>query len=130
MRTTILLTACLLAIPAVAAFVAPANAAPQAAAHKPDLADLAAGTWTGSVTSDVRGSSRSGVTITVTRVGHNLVEVRSDYSRIPTVRIPLTQPADSITNASGGNTFLIERKRDPNRLDLYIDQASLIVRRR
>lgn len=109
-------------------------AGPQATAQKklparPDLADFAAGAWHGDVTSDVRGSSHSGIRVTVKKVGRNLVEVSSSYGRVPTVRIPLTRPMDSITNASGQNTFLIELKRDPNRLDLYIDGCSMILRR-
>lgn len=94
-----------------------------------DLADLVAGRWHGAVTSDVRGSSREGVIVTVRKVGRNLVEVSCDYPRIPTVRVALESAGSSILSATRGVTFLVERHRDPSRLDLYIDQAALIVRR-
>ena len=95
-----------------------------------DLAAQVAGTYRGDVISDARGSSRSGVTITVTRVGPNQVEVRSDYRRIPTVRIRIEQAMNAIIQAGGDHVFLIERDRDPNALSLTIDDASLSVRRR
>ncbi|MBY8828904.1 hypothetical protein [Hephaestia mangrovi] len=63
----------------------------------------------------------------VTRVGRNLVEITSDYSRLPTVRIPIEMAGGAVVNTSGQNTFLIERDRDPNRLDLSIDGVALIV---
>ena len=118
-----------LAAPAATLAAAPKTTAQKKLPARPDLADFAAGTWRGDVTSDVRGSSQSGIRVTVKKVGRNLVEVSSSYGRVPTVRIPLTRPMDSITNASGQNTFLIELKRDPNRLDLYIDGCSMILRR-
>jgi hypothetical protein len=120
---------CLLALSAAAVAMPVAAAPAQDPARKPDLADYAAGTWEGDVTSDMRGSSQSDVVVTVTRVGKNLVEVSSDYDRLPTVRVPLTNAAGSIVHARGDTTFLIERNRDANRLDLYIDGAALIVRR-
>ncbi len=97
--------------------------------HKPDLADLVAGTYRGDVTADAKGASHNGVTIIVTRADRNLVYVASDYARLPTVRIPIELAGGSVVNASGQNTFLIERARDPNRLDLSIDGAALVVRR-
>lgn len=94
-----------------------------------DLAAFAAGTYVGDVISDSRGSSRSGVTVQVTRVGPNLVEIRSDYPRIPTVRIPLEQAMSAVLAASGDHVFLINRDQDPRRLDLTIDGASLSLLR-
>lgn len=111
-------------LPIAASAPAPAMAAPQT---KPDLADLVAGTYSGDVISDARGSSQSDVTITVTKVGKNLVSVSCDYARIPTVQIPLTKAMDAIVAARGDSVFLIDRARDPNRLDLTIDDASLSV---
>jgi hypothetical protein len=104
--------------------------AQRGAQRRADLAEMVAGTYHGDVISDARGSSRSGVTIMVARVGPNLVEVRSDYSRIPTVRIPLAQAMNAILSNSAQYTFLIQRDRDPNALSLTIDDASLSVRRR
>ncbi|MDQ8754876.1 hypothetical protein RCO27_01420 [Sphingosinicella sp. LHD-64] len=94
-----------------------------------DIADRVAGTYYGDVISDARGSSRSGVTITVTRVGANLVEVSSDYARIPTVRIPIERAMSAIVQANGDHVFLIDEGGDPDGLTLTIDGASLSVRR-
>ena len=95
-----------------------------------DLAAFVEGTYSGDVISDARGSSKSGVTVWVSQVGPNLVEVRSDYSRIPTVRIPLEQALSAIVAASGDHVFLINRDEDLNRLSLTIDDASLSLSRR
>ena len=92
--------------------------------RKLDLADRVAGTYRGDVISDARGSSKSGVTITVTRIGPNKVEIRSDYGRIPTVAIPLEKAMDAILAASGSHVFLLDTARSPDRLDLTIDDAS------
>ncbi len=100
------------------------------AQRKPDLGDAVEGVYEGDVISDARGSSRSGVTITVKRVGKNLVEVSSDYARVPTVTIPLTQAMDSIIAARGAAVFVIDRAKDPRALLLTIDDASLSVTRR
>lgn len=99
-------------------------------ATKFDLATSVAGLYTGDVTSDVKGASHNGVTIQVTRVNSKLVEIRSDYQRLPTVRIPIEMAGGAVVNASGQNSFLIESNRDPTRLDLSIDGASLIVHRK
>ena len=97
--------------------------------QKTDLAAMVEGQWHGDVTSDVRGSSRGDVVITVVRVATNRVRISCDYTRIPTVEVDLMTAGGSIMNARPGVTFLVELQRDANRLDLYIDEASLIVRR-
>lgn len=94
------------------------------ATRKADLADRVAGTYKGDVASDARGSSKDNVTITVTRVGTNKVEIKSDYPRIPTVTIPLEKAMDAILAASGPSVFLLDTVRSPDRLDLTIDDAS------
>src|SRR6478609_3244570 len=98
-------------------------------ARKPDLADFVEGSYHGNVISDARGSSQSGVTVTVKRVGKNVVEVSCDYARIPTVTIPLTQAMTAILAARGDAVFLLDRDKDPKRLDLTIDDASLSLTR-
>lgn len=106
----------------------PASAAMAATPErKPDLADMVAGTYEGDIISDARGSSKSGVTITVTRVGKNIVSIACDCARIPKVEIPIERAMDAILAASGPNVFLIELQRDPRRLSLTIDDASLSV---
>lgn len=94
-----------------------------------DLATQVAGTWRGDVTADARGSSQSGVTVTVRRVDTNVVEVSSDYSRLPTVRVPISRAGNAIVQSNGNVTFLVELNRNPDRLDLYIDGAALVVNR-
>jgi len=93
--------------------------------RKPDLADLVAGTYYGDIISDARGSSKSGVTITVTRVGKDRVTIACDCTRIPKVEIPIERAMDAILASSGPHVFLIENQRDPRRLSLTIDDASL-----
>ena len=110
-----------LLLPAGTALAETPKAAP---ARKADLADRVAGTYKGAVISDARGSSRDNVTITVTRVGANKVEVKSGYARIPTVTIPLEKAMDAILAASGPYVFLLDTVRSPDRLDLTIDDAS------
>ena len=112
-----------------AGVAAPAAGAATQQPRKPDLADFVEGTYQGDVISDVRGSSRSGVTVMIKRVDRNLVEVRSDYARVPTVRIPLEQAMGSIVQASGNAVFVMDRAKDDRRVDLTIDDASLSVRR-
>lgn len=107
----------------------PISSATAQPARKPDLADIAAGTYEGAVVADTRGGSQSDVVITVTRVAKNVVEVSSDYDRVPTVRIGLTRASDAILNARPPHNFLIQQGRDPKRLDLSIDGATLIVRK-
>ena len=125
-------TVAILLLAGLSAAEAAAPKTPAAAAdavRKPDLADFVEGTYQGDVISDARGSSQSGVTVTVKRVGKNLVEVSCDYARIPTVTIPLTQAMTAILAARGNAVFLLDRAKDPKRLDLTIDDASLSVHR-
>jgi hypothetical protein len=101
-----------------------AQTAPSAAQRKQDIADMVAGTYSGSVIADTRGGSQSDVSITVTKVAKNVVSISSDYARIPTVQIALTRASDAIIAARPGNGFLIELAKDPRRLDLSIDGAT------
>lgn len=101
-----------------------AETKPTTAPRKADLADRVAGTYQGDIISDARGSSRSGVTITVTRTGPNKVEIKSNHPRIPTVTIPLEKAMDAILAASGPYVFLLDTVRSPDKLDLSIDDAS------
>ncbi len=116
----------ILTIAAAALLPAAAHAEtnPTTAPRKADLADRVAGTYEGAVISDARGSSRDNVTVTVTRVGPNKVEIKSDYARIPAVTIPLEKAMDAILAASGPYVFLLDTVRSPDKLDLSIDDAS------
>ena len=104
-------------------------AAQGTADRRSDLAAVVAGVYVGHVISDARGSSREGVTVIVTRLASNVVEVASNYSRIPTVRIRIQQALNAIVQADGHYVFLIQRDVDPDLLSLTIDDASLSVRR-
>lgn len=86
--------------------------------RKPDLADVAQGTYFGDVISDSQGSSQSDVSVSVTRIGKNLVRITSDYARLPTVQVPLMQAMGRILNASGTTTFFLDRSKSPVRLDV------------
>lgn len=121
LRALVFATSLALLLPAGMALAETPKAAP---ARKPDLADRVAGTYKGDVISDARGSSKDGVTIIVTRVGPNKVEIKSGYARIPTVTIPLEKAMDAILAASGPSVFLLDTVRSPDRLDLTIDDAS------
>ncbi|HVJ00965.1 MAG TPA: hypothetical protein VM662_02215 [Sphingomonas sp.] len=117
------------AIPAVAAARQQGAAAkPNAVKPRPDLADAVAGTYFGDVASDARGSSRAGVTITVTKVGANTVRIDSDYARLPSVTTRLERVANTIQKAGTGagklDVFLLETSASPQKLSLTIDDAS------
>ena len=84
----------------------PAAAQPQ---RKPDLADAVAGTYAGDVISDSKGSSREGVTLTVTRSGPNTVTVTSNYPRLPTITVPLQSVMNTIQQSRGDSVFLYDR---------------------
>lgn len=110
-----------------------AEAKPKPAIAKPvklDLADKAAGTFRGDVISDARGSSRSGVTITVKKVAPNTVEVSSDYRRLPTFKVKLTRAMQTIQQASGDTVFLLDLAKSPEGLMVTVDDASWAGERR
>lgn len=118
MKRRSLLQGLLLASAAALLPAVSADAQSESRQRKPDLADVAHGTYFGDVISDSRGSSQSNVTVTVTRIGKNLVRITSDYARLPAVDVPLTQAMDKILNARGNTTFLLDRTKSPPRLDI------------
>ena len=63
-------------------------------------------------------SSQSNVTLTVTRVGVNLVKVTSDYDRLPVVTVPLTRAMGRILQARGDSVFLLDPTKEPTSLDV------------
>jgi len=103
----------------------PAPAPSEVPPHAPDLGDVAQGRYVGDVISDSRGSSRSHVTVTVTRIGINLVRITSDYPRLPIVDVPLTSAMDKIVQAQGDTVFLLDRAQRPARLDVsFLNEVS------
>jgi len=106
---------------AAAALMAPwalRVAAAEEPKRKPDLGDSAEGTYEGDVISDSKGSSKSGVTLTVTRIGKNLVRITSDYPRLPVVEVPLTLAMGKILQTRGDSVFLLDRTMSPAKLDV------------
>jgi len=101
-----------------------AQAAPAHPKPRPDLADVVQGVYDGSVISDSRGASRSDVQLTVTKVSPNLVQVTSDYSRLPTFQVRLTRVMQTIQNAGGSAVFLLDVSKSPPKLDVTVDGAS------
>jgi hypothetical protein len=87
--------------------------------HKkpPELADLVVGTYHGDVVSDSRGSSRSDVTVTVTKVDKWTVRVTSDYSRLGAVNVRLTRIGSKVLNADGDSVFLLDLEQRPLKLE-------------
>ena len=84
-------------------------ASAQQPARKPDLADAVAGAYAGEVISDSKGSSRSGVALTLTRTGPNTVEITSNYNRLPKISVALTAAMDKIVQRSGDSAFVYDR---------------------
>lgn len=110
-------------VAAVGLLAAGAGAAGAEPARKPDLADAVAGTYAGDVISDSKGSSRSGVTLTLTRAGPNTVLITSDYPRLPKVGVQLTAAMGSIVQRSGDTAFVFDRKS--GRLDVsFLNEVS------
>ena len=77
------------------------------------LADLAAGTYDGDVISDSRVSSRSDITLTVTKVDKHAVRVTSDYRRMGTVDVTLTRADNKILSADGDSPFMLDLGQNP-----------------
>lgn len=86
------------------------SATPGAAAG---LADLVIGTYFGDVVSDSKGSSRSDIGVTITKLDRSTVRVTSDYKRFGTVDVTLTRIGNQIFNAGGDSTFIVDLDRNP-----------------
>ena len=111
LATLALAATALLATPAFAQASAPMK-------RKPDLGDVAEGRYAGDVISDSKGSGRTGVTLTVTRIGVNRVHVASDYPRLPEIDVTLTRAMDKILQKNGNSVFLYDPSKHPTHLDV------------
>ena len=115
------------ALPAAMLGLLPLAASPARAAdkatpeRKPDLGDVAEGTYFGSVISDSKGSSRDDVTLTLTRTGVNRVRITSDYPRLPVVEVPLERALDKIVQARGNTAFVYDWSKKTAKLDVSFD---------
>jgi len=92
--------------------------------RKPDLGDVAQGSYAGDVISDARGSSHEGVQITVTRTGRNAVRITSDYERLPPFSAKLTRAMSTIQNVGGEEVFLLDLSKRPPSLHVTVDDAA------
>lgn len=104
--------------------VAWAGAVAQSSAPRPDLADIAAGSYDGDVISDARGSSRSNVRLTVVKSGPNTVYVTASYPRLPPFSARLTRAMNTIQSTGGPQVFLLDLSKRPLGLDVTVDDAS------
>ena len=86
--------------------------------RKPDLGDVAEGSYFGAVISDSKGSSRADVTLTVKRIGVDRVRITSDYPRLPEVEVPLQRALDKIVQSRGDTVFLYDWAKQPAKLDV------------
>lgn len=94
------------------------NSYGQATDRKPDLGDSVQGVYAGDVVSDSQGSSHANVTLTLTRVGRNLVSIQSDYPRLPAVTVALTRATGKIVNRGGSTAFFLDPSKSPPKLDV------------
>jgi hypothetical protein len=85
--------------------------------NPPELADVVVGIYHGDVISDSKDSSRSDVTVTITKIDKRTVRVSSDYDRLGAVVIPLTRIDDKILNADGDTPLVLDLGQPPPRLD-------------
>jgi hypothetical protein len=83
-----------------------------------DPADLVLGSYLGSISSDSKGSSRSDVVVTVTRLDRLKVRVTSDNARIGTFEVDLNRIGDTFFNVGGNSTFIAYTARNPPQLTL------------
>ncbi len=103
-------------IAAIPLIIGAAVAAEKTPGRKPDLADAVAGSYSGDVISDSKGSGQSGVTLTLTRTGPNVVEITSSYPRLPVVSVSLTAAMNTIVMKNGDTAFVYDRTK--NHLDV------------
>ena len=86
-----------------------------------DLADMVAGIYHGDVISDSKGSSRSDVTLTITKLSQRKVRIASDYQRLGVVEIELNRVGNSIQSTGGRSLLLLELDKNPPRLNFNPD---------
>ena len=94
------------------------EATPASEAKKPlsavtGLADLVTGTYIGNVMADSKGSSRSDIGVTVSKLDARTVRVTSDYPRVGTVDVALTRIGNKIFGAGGDSPFMVDLDQNP-----------------
>jgi hypothetical protein len=83
-----------------------------------ELADLIVGKYLGNINSDSKGSSRSDVLVTVTRIDRTKVRIISDNQRIGIFEVNLTRIGDNLFNVGGDSTVIAYIKKNPPELAL------------
>ena len=78
-----------------------------------ELADLVVGTYFGNISSDSKGSSRSDVFVTVTKLGRTAIQVTSDNARIGTFDVDLTRIGENLFNVGGDSVFIAYIAKHP-----------------
>jgi hypothetical protein len=99
--------------PAAQPTAPPTEAPTPPAAEAPGLADLVVGRYHGDVIADSKGSSRSDITVTITRIDRATVRVSSDYRRIGAVNVNLTRNGNQVFAADGDTPFIVDLDRSP-----------------
>jgi hypothetical protein len=100
---------------------APQKAPAKPATPRPDLATNLEGEWNGDVTSDMRGSSRDNVAITIIRTAPNAITITSGYKRLPRVTVPLMQASGRTIARSGDTTVFYDPTANPPSLDVVFN---------
>jgi hypothetical protein len=77
------------------------------------LADLVAGKYSGEVIADSKGSSRSNIDVTITKLDGSKVRVTSNYDRLGTIEITLTREGERILQVDGDTPFIVELDKKP-----------------
>jgi len=77
------------------------------------LADRVIGTYSGDVMADSKGSSRSDIEVTITKLDRYTIRVTSDYHRLGTVDVTLTRIDSKIFNAGGDSPFIVDLDGNP-----------------
>lgn len=99
--------------PAAPPTAPPTEAPAPPAAEAPGLADLVVGRYHGDVIADSKGSSRSDIAVTITRIDRATVRVSSDYRRLGTVDVNLTRNGNQVFAADGDTPFIVDLDRSP-----------------
>lgn len=104
--------------------------APSAPAAGTGPADLVAGTYFGEVIVDSKGSARSHVTLTVSKLDTWTVLVSADYERLGKHKITLSQYGDKVLNSGGNAVFFLHLDQQPIKLEYNPDGGVVYVGRK
>lgn len=95
-----------------------------------EIADVIAGTYYGDVVADSQGSSRTDVTVTITRVGTRKVRITSDYGRLGDAEMELTKDGNVIHGSGGESILSLDMDQTPPRLGYNPGGVSYVGQKR